>query len=223
MKLVGYIRVSSESQADNTSLADQEKTLRQYCNVFGYELISVFSEVGSGKTASDRPQFQAALEEVKTNADGIIATKLDRIARNASDVLLLVDNTLQPNNKHLVLLDLDVDTSKPTGKMILTVMAGVAELERNLINERTQGGRKAKAESGGFAYGSPAYGKTSVDGELVEDSKEAEIIALMKRHRRSGKSYNAIAKYLNEHGYKSKRGGKWSGKTVQRVLDRAKA
>jgi site-specific DNA recombinase len=222
MKLVGYIRVSSESQADNTSLADQRERLEAYAKAFNYELVEVFTEVGSGKDTENRPQFQAALDAVKNGADGIIATKLDRIARNARDVLALVEDTLQPDNKHLVLLDLNVDTSNPQGKMILTVMAAVAELERTTINQRTQGGRKAKAAKGGYAYGSPAFGQTSIDGELVTDAKEAEIIELMRRHRKSGKSHNAIAKFLNEHGYQTKRGNKWTNVQVKRVLDRTK-
>jgi site-specific DNA recombinase len=222
MKLVGYIRVSSESQADNTSLADQRDRLEAYAKAFNYELIEVFTEVGSGKNASDRPQFQAALEAIKNGADGIISTKLDRIARNARDVLALVEDTLQPDNKHLILLDLNVDTSNPQGKMILTIMAAVAELERNVINDRTQGGRKAKAASGGYAYGSPAFGQTAIDGELVTDAKEAEIIELMRRHRKSGKSHNAISKYLNNQGITTKRGSKWTNVQVKRVLDRTK-
>jgi site-specific DNA recombinase len=225
MKLVGYIRVSSESQEFNTSLQDQRERLEAYAKAFNYELVEVFTEIGSGKNTSDRPQFQAALEAIKNGADGIISTKLDRIARNARDVLALVEDTLQPDNKHLILLDLNVDTSNPQGKMILTIMAAVAELERNVINDRTQGGRKAKAANGGYAYGSPAFGQTAIDGELVTDEKEAEIIDLMRRHRKSGKSYRAIADYLNKHGYPTKRGGdnRWTHSVVKNVLDRTKA
>ncbi|MFN5978070.1 MAG: recombinase family protein, partial [Pseudanabaena sp.] len=134
MKLVGYVRISSESQADNTSLVEQRKKIEAYCYAFGHELIAVFEEVGSGKDAKHRPQFQKALEMVRTDADGIIAAKLDRLARNTRDVLALVEDTLQPTNKALVLLDLQVDTSTPTGRMILTVMAAVATLERDVIN-----------------------------------------------------------------------------------------
>lgn len=152
--------------------------------------------------------------------DGIVAVKLDRIARNTRDVLALVEDTLQPNNKALVLLDLQVDTSTPTGRMILTVMAAVATLERDVINERTQGGRKAKAEQGGYAYGSPKFGTQAVEGELVPNEKEQEIIEIIRRHHKSGKSLRAIADYLNQHGYPSKRGGVWKHTSIKTVLDR---
>jgi site-specific DNA recombinase len=220
MKLVGYVRVSSESQADNTSLTEQRKKIEAYCYAFGHELVHIYEEVGSGKDAEHRPQFQAALATVRTQADGIVAVKLDRIARNTRDVLALVEDTLQPNNKALVLLDLQVDTSTPTGRMILTVMAAVATLERDVINERTQGGRKAKAEQGGYAYGAPKFGTQAVEGELVTDEKEQEIIDIIRRHHKSGKSLRAIADYLNQHGYPSKRGGEWKHTSVKAVLDR---
>jgi DNA invertase Pin-like site-specific DNA recombinase len=218
MKLVGYCRVSSESQSDNTSLADQEKKIRAYCQALGHELIAVYSEIGSGKSASNRPKFQEALAKL-TDADGVIATKLDRIARNCLDVLLLVQD-LKPRNKHLVLCELNLDTSNPTGMAMLQMMGVVAELERSLINERTQGGRKAKAATGGYAYGSPKFGESSMDGELVANPQELETIEIIRRHHKSGKSLGAIAKYLNENGYPAKRGGAWSAASIKRVIDR---
>jgi site-specific DNA recombinase len=223
MKLVGYVRVSSETQADNTSLVEQERRIRAYCDAFQHELVEIFQEVGSGKSASDRPQFQAALCTLKSDkADGIVALKLDRIARNTRDVLALVEDTLQPRQKALVLLDLNVDTSTPTGRMILTVMAAVAQLERDVIKERTVAGRKAKHDAGGFAYGSPKYGEKLVDGRLEPNPDELEVIDLMRRHRKSGKSYAAIADYLNAHKILSKQGKEWVATTVQRVLVRTK-
>jgi len=220
MKLVGYVRVSSESQSDNTSLAQQRQKLEAYCKAFEHELIAVFEEVVSGKNAKHRPQFLEALEMVKTQADGIIATKLDRLARNTRDVLTLVEDTLQPNNKALILLDLQVDTSTPTGLMILTVMAAVATLERDVINERTQGGRKAKSENGGYAYGSPKFGERALDRELVDNPDELAIVEVIRRHHKSGKSLRAIADYLNNNGYKPKRGSKWQHTSVKNVIAR---
>ncbi|MFM6082921.1 MAG: recombinase family protein [Dolichospermum sp.] len=220
MKLVGYVRVSTKNQEDNTSLIDQERRINAYCEAFGHELISLYVEVGSGKNTKDREQFNLALADVKHNADGIIALKLDRIARNTRDVLALVEDVLQPDNKALVLLDLQVDTSTPTGKMILTVMAATAALERDTINARMQGGRKAKSADGGYAYGSPKFGEKSENKELTTDDQEQEIIKIIKNHHNSGKSNQRIADYLNAKNLPSKRGGQWSKTTVGRVIDR---
>jgi DNA invertase Pin-like site-specific DNA recombinase len=223
MKLVGYCRVSSEGQEDNTSLENQRRRIEAYCHAFDHELMEVFVEVGSGKDTAQRPQFNKAMELVATQADGIVALKLDRIARSCRDVLTLVEDVLQPSNKALVLLDLNVDTSTPTGKMILTMMAAVAELERATINERCQGGRKAKAEAGGYAYGRPAFGYSAQDGELVPVEPEQQAIEVIRRHRRSGKSYAKIADYLNGQSIPTKRGKQWSAMQVQRVVTRLKA
>jgi site-specific DNA recombinase len=219
MKLVGYVRVSTQDQAENTSLADQRGKIEAYCFAMGHELVEIFEEIGSGKNTSERPVFIKALEAVR-QADGIIAAKLDRVARNTRDVLELVEDVLQPEDKALVLLDLQVDTSTATGKMILTVMAAVATLERSVINQRTQGGRKSKADNGGYAYGAPAYGQAVIDGELADKESEQAVIEVIRRHRKSGKSYGELADYLNQKGYPTKRGGKWSSSTVFAICKR---
>jgi site-specific DNA recombinase len=220
MKLIGYIRVSTQDQADNTSLADQRNKIEAYCIAMGHELVEIFEEIGSGKNTSDRPVFTQALEAVRNQADGIIAAKLDRVARNTRDVLELVEDVLQPEKKALVLLDLQVDTSTPTGTMILTVMAAVATLERSVINQRTQGGRKSKSENGGYAYGAPGFGQTAEGGELVNNDDERVVIEVIRKHRKSGKSYDQIAKYLTATGYQTKRGGAWNGGTVFKIYER---
>jgi DNA invertase Pin-like site-specific DNA recombinase len=187
----------------------------------GHELVGIYEEVKSGTSTSKREKFKQALKALE-NADGIISTKLDRIARNTRDVLTLVEDVLLPHNKHLLLLDINVDTSTPTGRMILTMLSAVATLERDIINERTQGGRKDKALSGGYAYGSPAYGQRTVNRELSLHIDEQKVIELIKRHRRSGKSYADVAEYLNENKYETKQGKNWYASTVKNILDREK-
>lgn len=87
--------------------------------------------------------------------------------------------------------------------------------------ERLEQGRQAKAASGGYAgFGSPAFGQQSVNGELIAEPQEAEIIDLIRRHHKSGKSLQKIADWLNERGYTTKRGKQWQRISVKRVLDR---
>ncbi len=89
------------------------------------------------------------------------------------------------------------------------------------IWKRLDQGRKAKAAQGGYVgYGSPAFGQKSLDGELVEDPDEQQVIELIRRHHKSGKSLQQIADWLNMHGYKTKRGQQWKRISVKRVLDR---
>ncbi|OUC15387.1 MAG: recombinase [Alkalinema sp. CACIAM 70d] len=87
--------------------------------------------------------------------------------------------------------------------------------------ERLEQGRQAKANNGGYAgYGSPAFGQRSVNGELVADPQESQVIELIRRHHKSGKSLQKIADWLNSNGYHTKRGQPWQRISVKRVLDR---
>ena len=91
----------------------------------------------------------------------------------------------------------------------------------NKIWHRLNQGRKAKAASGGYAgYGSPAFGQRVVNGELVINSQEQEIIELIRRHHKSGKSLQQIADWLNGNDYVTKRGQQWRRISIKRVLDR---
>lgn len=95
------------------------------------------------------------------------------------------------------------------------------KLPNNHIWERLERGRQIKAQNGGYAgYGSPAFGQESVNGELVENEKEQEVIELIRRHHKSGKSLQQIADWLNQQGYTTKRGSEWKRISIKRVLDR---
>ena len=96
-----------------------------------------------------------------------------------------------------------------------------ADPQKNLIWERLESGRRSKAAQGGYAgYGSPAFGEKSVNGNLVADEKEQQIIELIRRHHKSGKSLQQIANWMNSQGYKTKRGRDWQRISIKRVLDR---
>jgi DNA invertase Pin-like site-specific DNA recombinase len=94
-------------------------------------------------------------------------------------------------------------------------------LDNYTIWERLNQGRQEKASRGGYAgYGSPAFGQSSVNGELVEEPQEQQLIELIRRHHKSGKSLQQIADWLNQHGHQTKRGQEWKRISVKRVLDR---
>jgi DNA invertase Pin-like site-specific DNA recombinase len=89
------------------------------------------------------------------------------------------------------------------------------------IWERLERARRAKAAQGGYAgYGSPAFGQQAIDGELAENADEQQIIELIRRHHKSGKSLQQVADWLNQNGYTTKRGQQWQRISVKRVLDR---
>ena len=222
MKLIGYVRVSSEGQADNTSLEDQQEKITAYCIALNHELVELYQDVQSGGKSDNRKGLQTAIANMLAGkADGLIVLKLDRLGRRASDVLTLIDKELQPNNKALVVIDMNMDTSTPTGKLVLTMLAGVAEFEKSQINERTKNGKKARAKTSDYANGGqPKFGCRADNKNLVVDDKEQQIIDIIRRHHKSGKSQRQIAEYLNKQGILSKQGKEWSSTTVGRIVDR---
>jgi site-specific DNA recombinase len=222
MKLIGYVRVSSEGQADNTSLEDQQEKITAYCVALNHELVRLYQDVQSGGKSDNRKGLQTAMADMLNGkADGLIVLKLDRLGRRASDVLTLIDKELQPNNKALIVIDMNMDTSTATGKLVLTMLAGVAEFEKSQINERTKNGKKARAKTSDYANGgAPKFGHKADNKNLVIDDKEQQIIDVIRRHHKSGKSQRQIAEYLNKQGILSKQGKEWSGTTVGRVLTR---
>ncbi|MEM9567652.1 MAG: recombinase family protein [Cyanobacteria bacterium P01_E01_bin.34] len=93
--------------------------------------------------------------------------------------------------------------------------------EINSTWRRLEAGRQKKAASGGYAgYGSPAFGQQVVNGELVDNPRELEIVDFIRRHHKSGKTLQQIADWLNERNYTTKRGQQWKRISVKRVLDR---
>ena len=98
----------------------------------------------------------------------------------------------------------------------------VAEnIQKQELWERLEQARRAKAAQGGYAgYGSPAFGQQSIAGELIENPDEQQIIELIRRHHKSGKSLQQVADWLNQSGYRTKRGQQWQRISVKRVLDR---
>ncbi len=228
MKLLGYVRVSTSGQHDNFSLEDQKNKITSYCATFDHELIEIFEDTKSGSSL-DRKELNELLAKLK-NYDGLIVYKLDRLSRSAKDTLSILE-TLKADNKNLISITEQFDFSTPQGKLMLTMMSGFSEYEREVIKERVTAGRKAKKETGVYAGGKPKLGyqvkhetslvngKTITIKTLEKNDKEQEIIELMKRHKRSGKSLYQIANWLNDNGYQTKHGKEFKVSQVQKALN----
>lgn len=225
MKAVGYCRVSSREQVDGTSLASQEHMIRAYTAMKGIELVDVLVDAGvsGGKPLATRPEGSRLVALVESgDVQSIIICKLDRGFRSASDCLINVENWERANvSLHILNLGgTTIDTSTPTGKFFITVMAGAAELERNMINERCQEGRKA-CKAAGRRIGEVPFGWIlDNDGKtLVPEATEQDALALVYSLRSEGHSLRAIATELNRRGFQPKKGrGVWSHGQVQSLL-----
>src|SRR5208337_2331627 len=172
------------------------------------------------KPLADRPAGREVVNALMTGqSDSIIICKLDRGFRSASDCLINVE-AWEKKGVSLHILNLGgttIDTSTPTGKFFITVMAGAAELERNMIRERCNEGRKIR-KAQGFRIGEVPFGfSLAPDGKaLVECGEEQEAIALALDLRSKGCTASGIGAELNRRGIRSKKGSRWTHKQVIR-------
>lgn len=216
LRAIGYCRVSTKDQSEGMSLGYQEDRITTECKARGWKLLEIFTDIGSGADMENRPEYQRLLKAIK-KADVIVAHKLDRVARNAKEVLGLLD-TLKNSSKGLLIIDMPIDPFSAIGRLVFTIMAGVAELERLLILERTAFGRNTKRERGGYSHGAPPYGYRAEDGELALEPSEQRVITAIRRYRGLRWSLREIANKLTKDGFKTKRGGKWHPSIISKIL-----
>lgn len=223
-KAVGYVRVSTSMQAEEgVSLDAQEEKIRAYCQMSGLELVALIREEGiSGSIPLDeRTGGKMALSALKANkAKHIIALKLDRLFRNAEDALR---QTRRWDKEGIALHLVDIggqtlNTSTAMGKMFLTMTAAFAELERNLIAERTIAAMNHK-KTRKNVYSPTPLGYERVGDKLVANDTELALIARIKQLRQDGITLGQIAATLNLEGIQGKNGGRWHASTVKKVLD----
>ena len=137
--LLGYHRVSSASQSLDLG--------REALIKAGVPKNRIYEEKASAKSKDNRPQLQAMIKALR-EGDECVVHKLDRLARNAKDLLTIVESITNAGAS-LNILDLGINTGTPVGKMIITVLGAVSELERSYINDRTRLGVKRYIEKGG--------------------------------------------------------------------------
>jgi site-specific DNA recombinase len=221
-----YLRVSTQEQSiEGHSLPMQESRLRNYCAMRGLTIVDMIIDAGvsGGSALEDREGGQRMLALVKAGAVAhIVALKLDRLFRSCVDCLQV---TAQWDKKGVALHLVDLggqtlDTSSAMGRFFLTMMAGAAELEKNLIGERTaQALQHKKAQ--GERVGTVAYGKILADDgvHLMDNTAEQEVIATAKIYAQHGLSLRKIASRLADEGYSSRTGKPFTAQAISNMLE----
>ena len=226
IKCYMYTRVSTLLQVDNYGFKAQKETISDYAQKHNMTIVREYSDAGfSGKNIQGRPDFMRMLDDIQNQKDDIsyvLVFKLSRFGRSAADVLNSLQ-ILQDYGVNLCCVEDNIDSGQSYGKIMITILSLVAEIERENIGVQTMAGRIEKAREGRWNGGIPPYGYTLVNGELFIDEEEAEIIReIYKQFLSHG--INAVAKYMNSHGYRRKihKNGKYEGfsyEFVQSVLD----
>jgi site-specific DNA recombinase len=201
-----YTRVSTEMQVEGYSLDAQKDKLVKFADLNGYDVVGFYSDEGrSGKNTKDRPEFLRMIADVqgyKDNVDFILVYKLSRFGRKASDILTNLE-TLQMCSCELICVEDGINTSLGTGKLMISILAAFAEIERENIRSQSLSGREEKARQGLWNGGVPPYGYTVKDGilEIVEEEAVA-VRKVFELYTTSSMGTVKIAEYLNDHGYK---------------------
>lgn len=209
-KVVGYVRVSTDEQANSgLGLEAQRSLIGAECGRRGWDLLHIYEDAGaSGKSLNGRLALAEALVALKAHkADALVVAKLDRLSRSLLDFAGLMERSNR-EGWALVILDLGVDTTTPSGEMVANVMATFAQFERRLIGQRTKDALAVKKRQG-IRLGRPSS---------VNDA----VVTRINRDRKKGKSLKAIADALNIDKVATGHGGsKWHPSTVRAVLERA--
>jgi len=215
--VLGYIRVSTGDQQNSISL--QESKIKAFCELNDYELVDIIIDEGvSGSVPIEkRKGGKKLLEQLQSDKFMVVSWKLDRMFRSAKDCLNTMDY-FKATDTHVAFIDLNIDTSTPTGYLVLTMMSAVAELERNMISERITSILQHKKENK-EVYSSAPYGFNVKKGKLVVNEKEMTIVRAMFEQKSSGVNLNKIARELNSSKVKSKKGGKWHRHTIKKIID----
>jgi DNA invertase Pin-like site-specific DNA recombinase len=227
MRALCYTRVSTIEQCRvGLSLEAQEDRLHAYCRVAGLELVEVFREEGvSASIPLAKRPAGGRLLELMNGGSGIthvVALKLDRLFRDAEDALRQT-KAWDKAGVSLHLVDMggqSVSTGSAMGRMVLTVMAGCAELERNLIGERTASVLAHKKHHC-RVFNHPPYGFRREGDTLIPLVNEMAVVRLIRERREDGWSLGMIAHALNSDRIPPKKGNgaRWHARTIQNILE----
>src|SRR4051794_39279304 len=228
MRLVAYLRVSSDGQVDGYGLEAQESAVRSWCKDNGHQLTRFVTDVGvSGASdAADRPGLSEVLETIRSHrADGLVVARLDRLARalTVQEATLAViwrsGGSIYSADHGRILQD---DPDDPMRTALRQVVGVFAELDRRMVVKRLRDGRTAKSRNGGKSVGSYPYGYTSGgkgrSRRQIPQEQEQEVVQLILSARACGRSYRAIVELLNQRGIAPRRATSWSPMTVRSVV-----
>lgn len=203
-KVYIYTRVSTAMQIDGYSLDAQKARMKAFADYNDYEIVGEYEDAGkSGKSIEGRFEFNRMMEDIKSGKDGVafvLVFKLSRFGRNAADVLSTLQ-IMQDFGVNLICVEDGIDSSKDAGKLMISVLSAVAEIERENIRVQTMEGRIQKAREGKWNGGFAPYGYQLVDGKLEINEEEAPAIrTIFDQYVHTDIGSNGIAKYLENHG-----------------------
>jgi site-specific DNA recombinase len=199
----------------------QRTRSRALCESKGYEIVASFEGLGESGRTLDRPSMNALLAAARAGEiDVVVVYRLDRLARKASDLLRIWEDHFASCGVELASATESVDTSTPMGRAMMGMTGVFAQMESELIQERTSDGKREKARQGGFGNAVRSFGfkwnREKKRPEIVEH--EAEVSRTIFTMAASGHNVESICKTLTRQGVKRRKGGEWWNGEMQAMI-----
>ncbi|MCC3711619.1 recombinase family protein [Staphylococcus saprophyticus] len=219
-RIGAYIRVSTERQVEGYSVDGQITQIEQFCQFNGYDLVDIYADRGISGKSMNRPALQRMLQDAKNGKlDCVIVYKINRLARNTSNLLTIVEE-LHRQNVEFFSLSERMEVKNSTGKLLLNILASFSEFERNTILENIYTGQHQRALEGYYQGNLPLGYNNIPDNkkELMINQHEANIVKYIFESYSKGHGYRKIANALNHKGYVTKKGNPFSISAVTYIL-----
>ena len=192
MSNIAYIRVSHTESLNGTSLETQERRCKAFAELHNFSIDKVYTEVVSGGVEfRKRPVFQKVLSELKANSK-LVVSRLDRLSRKVIDTLKLVDD-FKRERKEICITDIGNIHKDGVSKVFVTILASLAEIERENISTRIKASKKLAQEDRKYLGGYTEFGYKVENKKLVPDDKEFIVLQSMVNLRKSGLGYRKIS------------------------------
>ena len=219
--IIAYVRVSTQGQVgdDVYGLEVQKQDVTKYCKDNNLNIVKWYVEEGVSGATLDRPELNKLLSSEISNPpiEAVVVAKTDRVARDVN-LYYYIKYNLKKKNIELLSVQDDYSTYGAMGNIMESIIVSFAEFEKNMITTRTSKGRKLKAETGGYAGGRTPFGYDSVEGNLVINEEEAEIVKIIFKNAHL--SLRKLADLLNASGLKTAKGAKWYAAQVGYIRNR---
>jgi len=195
---IGYVRVSTEEQArEGISIEAQEERIRALVTAKGWGLVNIIRDAGYSGKNLNRPGAKNLIDSCRQGIVNVVVVyKVDRLTRKQRDLWHLLEEVFEANRVGFVSVTEAFDTTTAAGKAFLGMLGVFAQLERDLVAERTREALGQKKRIGEWIGRKPTGFRMNDGGRLEEDPDAMKMIAKAKRLRRQGASFGDISRAL---------------------------